>query len=299
MKYCDLHMHSVFSDGSKTPEELVEAALSEGLAAVALTDHNTMDGAGRFVRAAEGRIEACTGCEFTTAYEGREMHLLGLFLPAEDPVIRGKLRLQAERKEESNRITIENLAADGYDLSYEEFLSLYGYGIKNRSHIGKYLMIKGIVSDVSEAIGGILDPKNGYYRESGKADFAETVSLIRERGGVSVWAHPLYGIASYGTCERLLREAKDLGLDGAEVMYSTYTKYDTAFMTEMCEKYGLLKSGGSDYHGPSKKRLYLGTGYGDLRVPEGFYGELKRKHAERLSALSCRNLSGTDGEAEE
>ena len=275
MKYCDLHCHSSFSDGSCTPEQLVELACSAGLSALALTDHNTTEGFNPFLRAAEGKIEACAGCEFTTGDDGQELHLLGLFLDGKDlTAIQKALNEQCQRKAEGNRQTIERLAKAGYGLSYEEFIAFAGTGVKNRVHIARYLMSKGIVSDVSDAFNGLLSPENGYYQEGKKLDFYQMISMISDAGGLSVWAHPLYNV-DRDVCDRTLKKAKDHGLGGVEVYYTTYSEEDTAFMLSECEKYRLLQSGGSDFHGENKPEIRLGTGHGNLRIPYDLYRRMK------------------------
>lgn len=282
MEYCDLHCHSGYSDGTCTPAEIVDLACQAGLRAIALTDHNTIDGIEAFTEAAKGRIETLAGCEFTTVDGRQELHLLGFFRHAEkQESIRETLAQQVAWKEESNRITIERLAAAGYALSYEEFLAFAGDGIRNRVHIARYLMDKGIVSGIKEAFWGLLSPDGPYYKASRKLDFYQTIALISEAGGVSVWAHPLYHV-DRTTCERILEKGKRCGLDGVEVLYSTYTEEDTAFMMEISEKYGLLKSGGSDFHGENKPDIRIGTGRGNLRIPYDYFTNIKsRLYAER------------------
>ena len=143
MEYCDLHCHSNFSDGSSTPEEIIELACKMNLKAVALTDHNSVNGLKRFFKAGEGRIETCGGCEFTTEVDGQELHLLGLFLRPENMSdLESLLNEQLNLKDLSNQITINNLSKAGYPVSYEEFTSLYGKGVLNRVHIARYLMKK-------------------------------------------------------------------------------------------------------------------------------------------------------------
>ncbi|MBQ0000283.1 MAG: PHP domain-containing protein [Clostridiales bacterium] len=285
MKKCDLHCHSVFSDGRRTPEELIDLACAADLGAIALTDHNTMEGTERFLKSAEGRIQAVAGCEISTEAYGQELHLVGLFWnPEKVELVQQKLREQILRKEESNRRTIERLAEAGYDLSYEEFLALSGEGSLNRVHIARYLMSKGIIKDVEEGFANLLSKKGGYYQEAEKLDFFEMLSVITEAGGVSVWAHPLHRL-DRDTCLRILGKAKACGLDGAEAYYSTYTPEDTAFMLEQCKKYSLLISGGSDFHGENKPGLYLGVGYGDLVVPYECYEKLEERAREK--AKNC------------
>lgn len=277
MDYCDLHVHSSCSDGTCSPEKLVEVAISSDLCALALTDHNTLDGLNAFFQAAAGRIEVCGGCEITTEDNGQELHLLGLFLnPNNSKPIQNALSEQLKRKEQSNRETIERLSAAGYDVSYPEFVEIYGHGVKNRVHIAKYLIEKGIVSAIKEAFDGLLSNGMGFYQETKKLDFYKMISLIHESGGVAVWAHPLFHV-DRKTCEAIIHKANAFGLDGAEVYYSTYSDDDTAFMRQLCEKYQLLESGGSDFHGENKPGIQIGKGYGNLRIPLSCYENLKRR----------------------
>ena len=285
MKYCDLHCHSDYSDGSCTPGELIEEACNHGLSAVALTDHNTLDGIGEFLETAGERIDALAGCEFTTEYNGKELHLIGFFSNISRlTAIRRALEEQRERKAENNRQTIERLAAAGYDLSYEEFLEFAGSGSKNRVHIAKYMMQKGIVSSISEAFDGLLFPGNGYYEECRKLDFCKMISLIDRSGGVSIWAHPLYNVDQI-ECENILKDPYVAGLDGIEVFYSTYSDADTEFMINMSNQYQLLQSGGSDFHGVSKPDIKIGVGHGNLKVPHECFLEIERRLCEKDSLI--------------
>lgn len=295
MKRCDLHCHSVFSDGTCTPEQLVALACEAGLSALALTDHNTLDGLVPFFRAAEGRLEVCGGCEFTTEAEGQELHLLGLFLElSEAEPLQAALDRQRRRKAESNRETLTALAAAGYNVSYEEFCAFAGQGVKNRVHIARYLMEKGIVSGIGEAFGGLLSPGGGYYHEGRKLDFYGMISKIAEAGGLSVWAHPLFHVEQ-AECERILQRAKAAGLDGVEVYYSTYSEEETAFILEMSEKYGLLQSGGSDFHGENKPRIRLGAGFGELCIPYALYERMKQRcGAAKANGISMTAFEGAD-----
>lgn len=283
MDCCDLHVHSNYSDGTCSPKKLVELAISCGLCALALTDHNTMDGLDEFFEAAGRTIEVSGGCEITTEDAGQELHLLGLFLNSEkvEP-IQEALTKQLKRKEQSNRETIVKLSDAGYDVSYSEFIEIMGHGVKNRVHIAKYLMRKNIISEIQEAFDGLLSTKMGFYQETKKLDFYEMISLIHKCGGVSVWAHPLFHV-NREKCEAIIRKAKNFGLDGVEVYYSTYSEDDTKFMHQLCEKYNLLESGGSDFHGENKPGIQIGTGKGNLRIPLSCYKNLKKRADERNS----------------
>lgn len=275
---CDLHTHSTYSDGTLTPEALIELALELRLGAVALTDHNTVAGCTRFAAAAEGKpIHAVCGTEFSADLEDEELHLLGLFLPPQafDEVT----AFAAERnamKESSNRQTIENLRAAGFDISYDELCAAFPGIFRNRSHIAQLLIRKGIVQTVDEAFRKLLDADCGFYIRPRNPGFFQTIRQIKAWGGVAVWAHPLYHVDIARVCA-ILPAAVAAGLDGAEVYYSTYSAADTDAMLAAVKAFGLLPSGGSDFHGSVKPSIRLGTGCGSLAVPYSCYEALRAR----------------------
>lgn len=281
---CDLHTHSVFSDGTMTPEELVAAALDLRLGAIALTDHNTTGGCARFAAAAAGKpIHAVCGVEFSTDCGASELHLLALFLPlsAWDAVAAFTAK-RNEMKEASNRQTIENLRAAGYDISYDELCAAFPDIFRNRSHIARLLVRRGIVHTVAEAFQKLLDADRGFYIRPHNPGFFDTIRQIKAWGGVAVWAHPLYHVDA-AKLYAILPAAVAAGLDGAEVYYSTYSDADTETMRAAVKTFGILPSGGSDFHGAGKPDIALGTGRGKLAVPYSCY-EALRARAEATKA---------------
>lgn len=279
---CDLHTHSTFSDGTLTPEALVSLAVKQGLHAIALTDHNTVAGCARFAAAAEGApVHAVCGAEFSTDLAGEEMHLLGLFLPPSVwEEVAAFTAKRNEAKEESNRQTIENLRAAGYDISYDELCAAFPNIFRNRSHIAQLLLRRGLVTSVADAFQTLLDSKHGYYVRLRNPSFLETIRKIKAWGGVAVWAHPLYH-ADITKVTAVLPIARAAGLDGAEVYYSTYTDADTAAMLAAVKSFGLLPSGGSDFHGDAKPDIALGRGRGRLAVPQSCYEMLLARAAQK------------------
>lgn len=284
-KFCDLHCHSTFSDGSCTPQELVDLAVASGLGAIALTDHNTIDGHQGFIDAAKDRMEVCAGCEFTTEADGQELHLLGMFLDSvKSDHIKCELAAQQERKETSNRLTIDKLAEAGYPLSYQEFVEIYGDGSKNRVHIASYLKLKGIVSTIQDAFRNLLANDSKFLYKSPKMAFYDIIRLINDAGGVTVWAHPLVDVDRH-TCRVILDRAVALGLDGVEVRHSKFSVDDILFMESLCKEYNLLPSGGSDFHGSNKPEVSLGIGKGNLRVPYEWYQQLRTRAEEKRAMI--------------
>ena len=286
MKYCDLHTHSIFSDGTLTPEELIDAAVAAGLSAVALTDHNSVNGLDRFVSyAADKPVEAVPGVEFTTMHHGQELHILGMFLPCESyEAVTEYVRLAHDRKEASNLILAKRLNENGYPIDYDKLKAARPDGKVNRAHFAAALVDAGLIGSRDEAFGTILSPSFGWYEEYERLDAIETIRFIRSVGAVPVWAHPLFHV-DYATCEAFLAEFKANGIVGMETEYSTYTSEDSAFAKSMCAKFGLLESGGSDFHGENKPDIAIGTGRGNLRISYSFYEKL----LERSSRVESYN----------
>ena len=275
--FCDLHTHSVFSDGTCTPAELIDEAVESGLSAIALTDHNTVDGLPDFLAAAEGKdILAIPGVEFSTDYNGKELHLLALFIdPAHFPTVRAVAGDYLKRKEQSNLDLIAALNGAGYDVDYEKILAQSPNGNINRAHIAAALTEKGYVSSIKEAFQTLLVKGGKFYKEPAKPTFWEMLDLIKSIGAVPVLAHPFLNLDE----ERLrvfLPQAKGQGLMGMEVAYSTYDDATAACAARLAQEFGLLPSGGSDYHGAKKADIKMGVGRGNLNVPTEWANDLKR-----------------------
>ncbi len=277
---CDLHVHSTFSDGTLTPTQLVEEARRCGLAAVALCDHNTVAGLPEFLAAAEGtQMQAVPGIEFSTDYEGTELHVLGLFIRPDcyGPITELLEDFRA-RKDRSNAQLVEALGRAGYRLDYEAIKAGTPNGQVNRAHIAAALMEQGYTSSVKEAFKTLLDPKHGYYQPPERLNVFEAIRFIKSMGSVAVLAHPFLNLEE-GELRRFLPTAKQYGLDGMETLYSTYSEKTSALAAEIANEFGLKQSGGSDFHGSNKPDICLGTGKGTLYIPLKILEELKRTFA--------------------
>jgi len=276
-RLCDLHTHSIFSDGSDTPRTILTAALEAGLSAVALTDHNTAAGLPDFLAAAKGRgIEAVCGVEFSVDWQEKELHLLGLFLPSECfSAVNERMAAVLRDKEESNLALAESLNRAGYRLDYGAIRTAAS-GSVNRAHIAAELKALGYVSSVSEAFQTLLSPKGPHYRPPKRPTVWEMLAFIRDIGAVPVLAHPFLK-QTEEELRRFLPEAKERGLAGMEVAYSKYGPKTTALSARMAAGFGLLPSGGSDYHGWVKPEIRLGRGRGNLAVPYEWAEALRRR----------------------
>ncbi|MBQ9989128.1 MAG: hypothetical protein IJP30_05280, partial [Clostridia bacterium] len=259
-----------------------EQAASLGLTSVALADHNTVGGLTRFMRAMrQDGPEAVAGVEFSTQWQDTELHLLGLFLPESSwAAIDKYLQTHIEKKEMDNRRCTERLQNAGYPVSYELLCRAFPMPLHNRMHIARVLVDQGICSSTKEAFATFLQKGGTYYYQSERPSFLNTVELIRAWGGVSVWAHPLLQMDGPGI-RAVLAQAGNRKPDGIETRYGTYTEVDETVMDAIAREAGLLPSGGSDYHGPNKPAIALGSGEGRLSVPSAYAAALKQKALER------------------
>ena len=273
--FCDLHTHSTFSDGTDTPTELIQKAEKAKLAAVALTDHNSVSGLWEFLMAAkDSTVIAVPGVEITTEHEGKELHVVGLFIKEEVyQQVEDYCEPMRKSKEISNRNLMDNLKKAGYAVEYEEMISYAPSDNINRAVIAAYLVEKGIVKSRDMAFKTILSEKGGYYVPAQKPSTLGTIQFIKSIGGVAVLAHPLLEM-EVSELEDFLPEAKKYGLDAIETNYSTYDSYRKNNALRLVRQNDMLFSGGSDYHGKNKPMIKVGVGKGNLKVPMEYYTAL-------------------------
>ena len=277
-KICDLHTHSIFSDGTWTPSELITGAINAGISALALTDHNTVEGLPHFIDAVAGKdIDAVLGCEFSVDYEEKELHMLGLFIdPKYFPQITDMMNDVMARKEKSNIDLVESLTKAGIILDYDKIKGATPSGKVNRAHIASAMLENGYVGSVKEAFSRYLKPSAGFYKEPKRLSVWETIDYIQSIGAVSVLAHPFLQLDEEGLVT-FLPKAKEHGLVGMECYYSSNDEKQTADSLRIADEFGLLYSGGSDFHGTRKPDIELGVGKGNLKIPYDWYLALKEK----------------------
>lgn len=277
-KYCDLHTHSLFSDGTYTPLELIEEADALGLSAVALCDHNTASGLREFLEAARGsEVEAIAGTELSTHWRGKELHIIGLFIkPEHFSRIEEIASDMWKRKDEAYRELVNNLTAAGYPLDYEKIAARGKRGRINRAHIAEELYLQGYVSSINEAFRGLLSKSGGYYKEPEYISSLEAIAFLKSIGAVVVLAHPYLSLSPEEVRE-FLPEGIAAGLDAMETIYTKYSDEETEIARKTAKEFGLLESGGSDFHGDRKPDTFLGVGRGNILVPSEFVDRLKAK----------------------
>ncbi len=274
----DLHTHSTASDGSDAPAILMERASRVGLSAIALTDHDTVEGlAEARAAAADAGVRLVEGCELSCEVGRATMHLLVYFLSDGPGPLQDRLgALQAARADRNRRI-VAVLAARGIDVTLEEILEEAGGGSVGRPHVAGVLVRKGYVGSVQEAFDVWLGKGKPAYLDRERLLPAEAIALAHASGAVTVLAHPTSLGFDGPALERFVAGLAADGLDGLECEYGRYPLELRAALAGMAGRLGLAVTGGSDYHGRYKPDLALGTGLGDLAVPD-----------ELLDALEAR-----------
>lgn len=285
MRPIDLHVHSNKSDGSKTPSELVYMAMQKGLSAFALTDHDTVDGIDEALACAdllrtnnsELVPEVIPGIELSTEYQGKDIHMVGLYIDHHSSAFQTHLKHFVDSRIERNRKMCARLAEAGIDISYEKLLSEFPDSVLTRAHYAVYLVKHGYSLSKEDAFSQYLGDHTKYFVPREKITPEMGVELILEAGGIPILAHPILYRMSDSRLDDLVARLKKSGLAGIEAIYATYTLAEERQIRKLADKYDLCISGGSDYHGEAKPGLEIGSGYGKLFIPEDLLCKLKRK----------------------
>ena len=270
----DLHSHTNESDGTCSPAELIGEGVRAGVEALAITDHDTLAGYDQAVPLArEAGIELVCGIELSTKLQGRSVHLLGYYPNGVklDGFREWVLDMQASRRERNIRLAAR-LRELGMDISLEEAESR-GRGMTGRPHFAQIMVEKGYVADYRQAFDDYLDESAKGYVYRREPQFAEGVARIREAGGVASLAHPT---RVAGDVAALMPELCGAGLNAIEAYHSDHDASDTRLFLDLAARYGLLVTGGSDFHGAVKPGVRLGTGCeGNLRIPRELLDKLR------------------------
>jgi len=277
----DLHSHSTMSDGTDPPSTVVELAAAAGLSALALTDHDTLDHLPEARAASEAHdMRLVPGCEVSCELAGRapgSMHLLVFFVDDTPGELQDRLAvLQAARNERNVQI-IEALNAHGVPITLDAVRAQSGPGSVGRPHIARVLMQEGHVGSIQEAFDVWLAKGRPAYFERGRLGPEDAIELTHASGGVCAVAHPRSLGLEGGALDAFVGELTDAGLDGLECEYGAYPAGERAPLRKLARRHGLAPTGGSDYHGENKPGLSVGTGRGDLCVPDEYLVELESR----------------------
>jgi hypothetical protein len=270
----DLHLHSNLSDGLDSPEELVDLARKAGLKTISLTDHDNVDGIERAQkRGVEAGVEVIPGIEFTCEIPRAEVHILGYFIDFKDAEMLETLKkIQEDRVKRIYKI-VEKLKGLGVGLSPEDVFSISGKKAPGRPHVARALIKKGLVSNFKEAFVRYLDFRAPAYVSHYKLTPSDAVKLIAKAGGVPVFAHP-----AISNCDEIIPDLMAAGLKGIEVFYPGYEKGEGERYRNLARKYGLLMTGGTDFHGENSGRE---ANLGDITVPDELVDKLKNEYLRR------------------
>ncbi len=273
--FIDLHVHSNFSDGTLSPQELVDLAMESGLYGFALTDHDTIEGIPVVFDYLDSLKETTSGIttpivipgvELSCAFDGPDVHILGLNIDYKSDTLIKRLKACQDSRNERNAKMIKNIRNCGYDISEEKILELYGDDASiTRAHFARYLMDMGYFSTKDEAFA-FLSFDGPVYVKREKLSLENAISLILDAGGHPVLAHPLLYKCDDKKLNELISYLKTLGLQGIEAIYSLNSPEDDIYVKSLADKYDLFITGGSDFHGSNKPDIKMGVGKGNLRI---------------------------------
>lgn len=284
----DLHTHSCCSDGTDTPEQLVQNAVAAGVEVIALTDHDTTAGIPAFLKAADGlSITAVPGIEFGSFLFTKEIHIVGLFIDHRSSALQQATEQMLAWRRERNLEIIQRLQQHGYNITEEEVLEVSGGISIGRPHIASVLVRKGYFSEIQTVFAALIGRGTPCYVQRKFYSPDKCIELIHEAGGIAIWAHAVFSQRGPGGFLRKIgRRMMGFGIDGLECYYSGYTPLQEREALKFVAQTGLLMSGGSDYHGLTHKDCELGVGYGNLNIPRSIYDNLfeywKTKHEQTL-----------------
>lgn len=278
MNIVDLHVHSNKSDGSLSPAQLVSYAVEKGLSSFALTDHDTTDGIEEALEAAKGRdIEVIPGIEFSTEYEGQDIHIVGLYIDYQSDYFKRRLTNFVNGRIIRNKEMCRRLTERGIPVTYEELCAEFPGCVITRSHFARFMLHHGYIKSLKEAFDRYIGDRCPCFVPRKKITPMRAVEIILKAGGFPILAHPLLYHMSSSRLEKLVGILKDMGLQGLEAIYSTYTAADERKMCALANRYDLCISGGSDFHGNAKPGLDLATGYGKLFIPQEILDKINER----------------------
>lgn len=280
MKRIDLHTHSLCSDGAQVPAEVVRTAAEAGLAAIALSDHDCIDGVQEAMDAGKALgVEVIPAVELS-AQSDTELHILGYFIDIHNKKLQDMMAYALQVRDERQEEVCRKLNEQGFDITMDELREEANGKVLCRAHFAQIMVRKGYAESVKDAFNRYLSVGCYAYSNRQALTGPEAVSLIREAGGIAVAAHLHLIKMPDEELKEYLKSLIPYGLDGIEGYYTDYTPDMERRYRAMAEELGLVISGGTDYHGANKPHISIGKGKGDLEIPYSVLDGLRARHAE-------------------
>ncbi|MGW8301841.1 MAG: PHP domain-containing protein [Desulfobacterales bacterium] len=283
----DLHIHSTASDGSFTPAELLDQAQKLNLAAIAITDHDSIDGSREALRIGiPPSFNFLTGVEISAAHPpffpgSGSFHILGYDIHLDNRDLNQALSKLRDARKNRNPSILKRLNKLGFQISLDEVNQEVGEGQLGRPHIAYAMVKKGFVTSIDEAFDKYLGTRGPAYVDKYRIECEQAIQIIRAAGGVAVLAHPaLLDIENDQKLDALLQNLMKIGLAGLEVYYPGHSPQQIQQYTKLAEKYGLLMTGGTDFHGTITPQIKMGSGKGSLFIPYLLYEKLLGARAQ-------------------
>ncbi len=275
----DLHLHSIYSDGSFSPKELIEMAVNKGVKTIALADHDTVEGVGEIVECGlEKGIEVIPAIEFSTFSDQAEIHILGYYIDYKSEVFLAKIKELFKSRLNRARKMVEKLNDLGIGITYKGVQGLAGDKYIGRPHIARAMIAAGYIDTMKQAFS------NDYIGNGGKAYVsksrlspADAIEIIKQAGGIAALAHPFFINNGNSLDKEAIKSLISLGLEGIEVFHSQHNKQTSDFYLDIAGDLGLLVTGGSDFHGENTPGLEIG----DVLLDEKYVAKLRKYYQEK------------------
>lgn len=272
-KLMDMHVHTTYSDGEFTPKEIIQRAIKNNVGVMAITDHDTINGVRTIDRneqyIKDSGIKVIDGIEVSCKYDDGAMHVLGYDYDLDNEDLNKWLdKLRTDRMNATLSV-MEQIKRDyGIVFSYQDIIDMVNKNNVGRPDLARLCIRYGFCDSVDEAFNLFLNPaKRKVQRTNRRVSYSECFKLIKDSGGIAVLAHPKSLNLDKLSLDRMIYDMKECGLDGIEVFHSSFNKDESDYYLSLAEKYDLLISGGSDYHGPLvKPDIELGIGKGNLKI---------------------------------
>jgi len=274
----DLHTHTAASDGTLSPSAIINYARTKGLEALAITDHDTVEGlAEAAAEAARTAFELVPGVEISAQYPQGTLHILGYYMDFTNASFLKDLSVLQDARADRNPRIVRRLQELGLAVTYEEIEAEAVSGLVGRPHFAQVLVKKGYVKDPQQAFDRYLKKGAPAYEEKFRFPVKDAIRMIAQAGGIPVLGHPVTLNCSNLQLETEIGAWKELGLQGIEVYYPEHDHIQTRLYEELARRHNLVATGGSDFHGNMIKGVDLGSGRGSLNIPYAVLEGLKKK----------------------